>query len=170
MGCRKFKNYKTLLQVSRDGEWIDGGKFPPSLGSFATIPKAKRDKALNKHNYFYLDAVHMDIAFGDCLSVGGFKYALVLVDWATRYNWTFGLKSLSSESILSALRASFVHPPEVWPAAFTVTVILSFLVRPSQSISSTMTLKSLRPRLSASRPMGLWSPIGRSWCTWLGHT
>jgi hypothetical protein len=41
MGCWKFKNYKTLLQVSRDGEWINGGEFPPSLGSFATIPKAK---------------------------------------------------------------------------------------------------------------------------------
>ena len=46
----------------------------------------------------------MDIAFGDCLSVGGFKYALILVDRATRYNWTFGLKLLGSESILSALR------------------------------------------------------------------
>jgi hypothetical protein len=46
----------------------------------------------------------MDIAFGDCLSVGGFKYDLILVDRATRYNWTFGLKSLGSESILSALR------------------------------------------------------------------
>ena len=104
MGCGKFKNYKTLLQVSRDGKWIDGGEFPPSLGSFATIPKANRGKALNKQNCFYLDAVHMDIEFGDCLFVGGFKYALVLVDRATRYNWTFGLKSLSSESILSALR------------------------------------------------------------------
>ena len=40
MGCRKFKNYKHLLQVSRDGEWIDGGKFPPSLGSYATISKS----------------------------------------------------------------------------------------------------------------------------------
>jgi hypothetical protein len=53
-------NYKTLLQVSRDGEWIDGGEFPPLLGSFATIPKAKRGKALNKQNCLFLDAVHMD--------------------------------------------------------------------------------------------------------------
>jgi hypothetical protein len=104
MGCRKFKNYKTLLQVSRNGELINGGEFPPSLGSFATILKAKGGKALNRQNYFYLDAVHMDIAFGDCLSVGGFKYALILVDRATRYNWTFGLKSLGLESILSVLR------------------------------------------------------------------
>ncbi len=41
--------------------------------------------------------------FGDCVSVGGFRYALILVDWATRYNWTFSLKDLSSSSIISAL-------------------------------------------------------------------
>jgi hypothetical protein len=41
MGCWKFRNYKHLLQVSRDGEWVDRGEFPSSLGSYATIPKAK---------------------------------------------------------------------------------------------------------------------------------
>ncbi len=46
----------------------------------------------------------MDIAFGDCISVGGYRHALVLVDRATRYNWAFGLKTLSSECILAALR------------------------------------------------------------------
>jgi hypothetical protein len=108
MGCRKFWNYKNLLQVSHDGKWIDGGKFPPSLGSFATIPKAKRSLPLDKTKYFYLDAVHMDIAFGDCLSVGGYKYALILVDHASRNNWSFGLKSLSSGCTLLALHLFWV--------------------------------------------------------------
>jgi hypothetical protein len=102
MGYCKFCNYKTLLQVSRNGEWIDSGKFPPLLGLFATILKAKRGNPLNKTKYFYLDVVHMDIAFGDCLSVQSFKYALILVDHATQYNWTFGLKLLSSNCILLA--------------------------------------------------------------------
>ena len=102
--CRKFRNYKHLLQVSRDGEWVDGGEFPPSLGSYVTIPKAKRGGLLDKTKYKYLDAVHMDIAFGDCVSVGGHRYALILVDRATRYNWAFGLRLLSSLDIISALR------------------------------------------------------------------
>jgi hypothetical protein len=72
MGCRKFRNYKHLLQVSRDGEWIHGGKFPPSFGSYATIPKSHRGGAIDRTWYRFLDAVHMDIAFGDCVSVGGF--------------------------------------------------------------------------------------------------
>jgi hypothetical protein len=103
MGCRKFWNYKHLLQVSRDGEWINGGEFPPSFGSYATIPKSHRGGAIDRTRYRFLDAVHMDIAFGDCVSVGGFCYALILVDRVTCYNGTFGLKDLTSASIISAL-------------------------------------------------------------------
>ena len=46
----------------------------------------------------------MDIASRDCVSVGGYRYALILVDRATCYNWTFGLNTLSSSDIISALR------------------------------------------------------------------
>ncbi len=104
MGCQKFRNYKQILQVSRDGEWVDGGEFTSSLGSFATIPKAKQGLPLDRTHYWYLDAVHMDIVFGNCLFVGGYCYALILVDCATGYNWTFGLKTLSSSCILAAIQ------------------------------------------------------------------
>ena len=103
-GCRKFQNYKHILDVSRDGAWVNGGEFPMSLGSYATVPKAKRGTSLDRTSYKFLDAVHMDIVFGDCVSVGGYRYALILVDRATHYNWVFGLKTLSSDCILSALR------------------------------------------------------------------
>ncbi len=46
----------------------------------------------------------MYIAFGICVSVGGFRFALNLVDRATCYTWAFGLKTLSTDCILSALR------------------------------------------------------------------
>jgi hypothetical protein len=85
MGCRKFLNYKHILDVSRHGEWVDGGEFPMSHRSYATVPKAKRGTSLDRTSYKFLDAVHMDIAFGDCVSVGGYRYALILVDRATRY-------------------------------------------------------------------------------------
>jgi len=104
MGCRKFRNYKHNLTVSRDGEWVNGGEFPMSLGSYATILKAQWGTSLDCTSYRFLDAVHMDIAFGDCVSVGTFRFALILVDRATRYSWAFGLKTLSSDCILLALR------------------------------------------------------------------
>ncbi len=47
----------------------------------------------------------MDIAFGNCISVGGYKFALVFVDQATQYNWTFGLKSLQHSNIQAAFLA-----------------------------------------------------------------
>ncbi len=103
MGCQKYRNYRHILQVSRDGEWVNSGIFPPSLGSFATIPKAKYGQSLDRTQYLYLDAVQMDVAFDNCLAIGGFQYALILADRGTWYNWMFGLENLSSDCILLAL-------------------------------------------------------------------
>ena len=104
MGCCKFWKYKLLILVSRDSEWFDGGEFPPSMSSYTTIRKANSGGPLHWTKYKYLDAMHVDIAFGGCLSIGGFCYALNMVNQATRYNWVFGLKNLLSDSILSAIR------------------------------------------------------------------
>jgi hypothetical protein len=82
-GCRRFRNYKHLMSVSKDGVYINNGEFPTSIGAYTTIPKAPRGKAINRTLSKYLDVVHLDIAFGDCMSVGGFKYALIFVDQAT---------------------------------------------------------------------------------------
>jgi hypothetical protein len=104
IGCCKFWNYKHLLQVSPDGKWMDGGEFPASLGSYPMICKSNSGGPIDRCKYKYLDAVHMDIAFGNCLSIGSFRYALILVDCATQYNWAFGLKNLLLEAILAAIR------------------------------------------------------------------
>jgi hypothetical protein len=69
MGCQKFRNYR---HVSNGGEWVKGGEFHPSLGSFATIPKTKQGLLLDCTWYQYLNVVHMDIMFDDCLLVGSF--------------------------------------------------------------------------------------------------
>jgi hypothetical protein len=58
--------------VSQDGTWVDAGKFSPSLGSFAMIPKSNWGKLLDQTCYLFLDTVHVDVSFGDCLLVGGF--------------------------------------------------------------------------------------------------
>jgi hypothetical protein len=42
LGCRRFRNYKHILQTSLDGQWIDGGEFPLAPGSYATISKSNR--------------------------------------------------------------------------------------------------------------------------------
>jgi hypothetical protein len=45
----------------------------------------------------------VDIVFGNCLTVGGFCYALILVGQATQYNWSFSLKDLLLGSVLDAI-------------------------------------------------------------------
>ncbi len=107
LGCHHFHNYKHILQTSLDGKWIDGGEFPLSLGTYTTIPKAPRGSAIDRKKIFFLDIIHVDIAFGDCVLVGGFRYSLIFVNRATHYNWVFwsqgsfqGIDSLRFLSLL----------------------------------------------------------------------
>ena len=104
-GCRRFRNYRHLIHTSKDGHFLDNGEFPVSLGAYTTIPKAPRGKPIDRLPSKYLDVVHIDIAFGDCMSIGGYKYALIFVDRATRFNWCFGLKSLHHDDIILAFLA-----------------------------------------------------------------
>ena len=48
----------------------------------------------------------MEKIFGDCVSLGGYRYAILLVDLATRYCWLCGMSSLSITSIISTLENS----------------------------------------------------------------
>jgi hypothetical protein len=160
MGCWKFRNYKHILHMSRDGEWIDGGEFPPSLGSFATIPKAKRGKLLYRSRYRYLDAVHIDIAFGD---------AFLLVASATHSSLLIGLLGtiglLASNpfprTAFSLPFASFVRRLDLLPGVFTVTVIPNYLGLPSLSISLTTAPRLSQLRLNANLRMVSLNLIGK---------
>ena len=105
MGSHRFRNYHHLLSTSKDGTYIDNSKIPISIGAYTTIPEAPRGKAINRTSSKYLDVVHLDIAFGDCMLVGRFEYALIFVDRATRFNWCFGLKSLSHDDIIATFLA-----------------------------------------------------------------
>ncbi len=91
--------------MTNNRTFLDTGKFPTSIGAYTTIPKAPRGKPIDRTPSKFLDVVHLDIAFGDCMLVGGFKYALIFVDRASRYNWCVGLKSLHHKDILVALLA-----------------------------------------------------------------
>ena len=104
-GCRWFCNYRRLIHTSKDGQFLDNGKFPVSIGAYTTIPKAPRGKLIDRTPSRYLDIVHIDIAFRDWMSVRGYKYALIFVDQGTRFNWCFGLKSLPHNDIISAFLA-----------------------------------------------------------------
>ena len=81
---------------------VNSGLISSTIGSCATIANPSKGKPIKNRRQF-LDKVHMDIVFGDCVALEGHCYALLLADLATRYSWLYGMLSLSSTSITSAL-------------------------------------------------------------------
>jgi hypothetical protein len=69
MGCQNFAT--NLLQVSGDGEWVDGGIKSCRCWDHSLLFQKPNGFSCSIEQE-YLDAVHMDIAFGNCLLVGGF--------------------------------------------------------------------------------------------------
>jgi transposase InsO family protein len=103
-GCCRFKNQQHLTAASSNATLISTGELPPTLGDYATINKPPKGKLLQQHRKF-LDKVHLDIVFGDCIALDGFRYALVIVDVATRYCWVYGMQALTSNEIISSLNS-----------------------------------------------------------------
>ena len=73
-GCRQFRNPSDLVDAAADASLLQGGERPPTLGDTSTMAKRKKGKSITKFRK-YLDKVHLDIVHGDCVSLGGFKYA-----------------------------------------------------------------------------------------------
>eukprot|EP00956_Cyclotella_meneghiniana_P030527 scaffold77041_cov51-Cyclotella_meneghiniana.AAC.7 len=103
-GCRKFRTQSHLIAASKNASLLAGGELPHTIGDFAPITMPARGKPITKRRKF-LDKVHMDIVFGDCMALGGYRYALLLVDVATRYTWIYGMQTTSSADIILALEA-----------------------------------------------------------------
>jgi hypothetical protein len=101
-GCRRFRNQQHVIAASVIATLVKQGELPATLGDYTTINKPDKGKTIKKHHR-YLDKVHMDIVFVDCLSLGNYRYALVLVDVATRYYWLYGMQALTSNEIISCL-------------------------------------------------------------------
>lgn len=88
--------------MSSNPTLIHTGELPPTLGAFATIVNPPAGKPSYNHRR-YLDKVHMDIVCGDCLALGEYHYALILVDVATCYCWIYGMISVSGSHVIVAL-------------------------------------------------------------------
>jgi len=100
--CRSFRNQRLVTAASLNANLVSTGVRPPTLGDFTTIPNPPRGKP-NRKRRKYLDKCHMDIVYGDSVGLHGYRYALLIVDVATRYSWIYGLTSLAGGSIVDAL-------------------------------------------------------------------
>ena len=81
-GCSKFRNQNDLTAAT-NASLVKSGFLSSTIGSFATIDNNPKGNTIKKQRQF-LYKVHMDIVFGECGTLGGNRYALLLVDVATR--------------------------------------------------------------------------------------
>lgn len=100
-GRNGYRNHATVMK-SGTATFTNGGEPLQTLGEVVNQRSSPRGGALppSKH---YLDKVHMDIVYGDVISRLGYRYALLLVDRATKYIWVYGLKSLTAVYLIEAL-------------------------------------------------------------------
>ena len=76
-GCRKFLNKKHLTTAT-NASLLNLGLLPSTIVYFATIANPPKVKLIKKWRQ-YLEKIHMDIVFGDCVALGGHQYALLIV-------------------------------------------------------------------------------------------
>jgi len=88
--------YHIPLHISFDTSTHD---TPLELGDVANIKKSRRNTTPIPRLPAFLVVVHCEISYGDSKAVGGARFCLMLVDWATRYCWIYALKSLCHENI-----------------------------------------------------------------------
>ena len=73
------------------------------LGKTASMRARNKNTTPLKVPSKFSDTWHIDIGYGPCTSIGGFKYVLIAIDKHSHYKLCYGLKNLTSSS-LSAIK------------------------------------------------------------------
>lgn len=100
-GGRRFRNFENVARVLKGAKFVNSGAPLDTLSRFTSMRRSRRGQ-VQPPSKKYLDKVHVDILFGDVVANLGYRYALLLVDRATKYIWIYGLKSLTSGPIIDA--------------------------------------------------------------------
>jgi transposase InsO family protein len=134
-GCRTLKDWRMLEQTGDGLQVYHEGTPPLSIGDMATITRNRHGKLLTRPAQA-LHTVGMDIGYGEGTSPGGYKYALTLVDLATRHTWVYGLRTKSAESIIDVLWSFLVDAGSIphrircdFDSSFVKGQVYSFLRR-----------------------------------------
>jgi hypothetical protein len=129
-GCHRICNYQHIISASKDSTLLNSGEFPLTLGFYATIPKAPCGKPIDRLPLKYLDIVHVDIAFGDCISIRASNMHLIL--WTLLHVSIGHLVSNCYNTTISCLHfSSFETKLGHSQDKFVVIAMKSFLAVPS---------------------------------------
>jgi hypothetical protein len=98
IGFRKVNDLlKNMKLISNTKLHINKDKTPCiDPGETASMKSSKRNTTPLSIPDHIGDVWHVNIGFGPCSSIGGYKYTLLAVDHRSRYKLIYGLKSLKS--------------------------------------------------------------------------
>ena len=105
LGFRTLKTLKPFCTVAQPNvTFVEVGELPITHGDLTTIHRYKSNKHEVSRPKHFFDIAHMDITYGDTIAPGGIKYALIIVDRKTRYNFVLPLTDCKGHSIINSLQ------------------------------------------------------------------
>jgi hypothetical protein len=113
-GNRRLLDWKSIEEVCKGGKVTDFGETPLSIGNFVNLKRGRRGRKAKVPPPGH--TICVDIAFGDGISPGGHRFALIVVDAGSRQCWCYGLRDLSGATLAEAFLQLFNdmgNPPQL---------------------------------------------------------
>ena len=107
IGFLKPDKFKKNLKSLGDGNFsVSQLERNPKLdpGETASIKAMRRNTKAESPATAYSDLWHMDIGYGPCRSIGGYSHTLLFVDSASRYQYVYPLKNLTTSLLKNVKR------------------------------------------------------------------
>ena len=106
-GGRTLKYFKLLSQLGEGLIVIDAVSDVPSIGNFVNYKREKWKKKGGQATV-PLEVVGMDIGYGNDVSIGDYKYVLILVDKCTRNSFVYRMHGSSGADVSEVLWKFFI--------------------------------------------------------------
>ena len=107
-GGRDLKDFRLLSKLGDGLSVVNSGNDDlECIGSLVNKKRGKRRRH-GKRATVPLEVVGMDIGYGDDVSIGGFKYVLILIDQCTRNSFVYGMHGSSGADVSEALWKFFI--------------------------------------------------------------
>ncbi len=104
LGFCQINNWDVIHDIAQPNiDIIKTGEKVLELGDVANIKKSRKNNIPIQRPLNFMDTVHMDIGYGDCLAVGGAQYCVLFVDRSVRKHFVYPLRSLNHEEIIGCL-------------------------------------------------------------------
>ena len=76
--------------------FINAGEVLKGIRNFTTIKKHTHNKNTVQRPHHFFNVAHIDIAYGDMVALGAFKFALMVVNRKIRLNYCLPLTDCKS--------------------------------------------------------------------------